>query len=116
MITKHLVRNYDRISQELGRVLANTYFGDRIYASLGGNDQKIIPFEDVTGDTHPDDHAELPLGGELTEQGKKAYMQTPSNGVPHHPHSEEHLRPSKSVPSNQQIPFSMDIYYHRRGI
>ena len=73
--TKHLVRNYDRISPELGHALANTYFGDRIYASLGVNDQNIVPFEDVTGDSYPDDHAELPLRGKLTDQGKKAYMQ-----------------------------------------
>ena len=73
--TKHLVRNYNRISPELGRALANTYFVDRTYASFGGNDQNIVPFEDVEGDTHPANHADADLRGELTEQGKKAYMQ-----------------------------------------
>ena len=75
MTTKHLVRNYDRISPEKGRALANTYFGDGTYVSPGGNDQNIIPFENVIGDTYPDTHAEEALRGELTEQGKKAYMQ-----------------------------------------
>ena len=75
MTTKHLVRNYDRISPEKGCALANTYFGDRTYLSLGGADQKIVPFENVIGDTYPDTHTDVTLRGELTEQGKKAYMQ-----------------------------------------
>ena len=73
--TKHLVRNYDRISPVKGRALANTYFGDGTYVSLGVTDQNIVPFENVIDDTHPADHADATLRGELTDQDKKAYMQ-----------------------------------------
>ena len=74
--TKHLVRNYDRISPEKGRALANTYFGDGTYLSLGGADQNIVPFDNVIGDTYPDTHADITLRGEITSPSLKNPLQT----------------------------------------
>jgi hypothetical protein len=67
----NIIRSHDRVKVELARAHANTYFGDGSFVSMGNGDQDIVELGAVLGDIHPLAHVNV---GELTDQGKHAYM------------------------------------------
>ena len=56
---------------ETVHTFANTYFGDEINHSPVTHDHNIIPFEYITGNTHPENHTDVNLRGNINKPGNQ---------------------------------------------